>query len=83
MPLNVKTDRLYHSEIIDLKKELAAEKELVRKLRDELRSKRKQCESDQYYQSIVQSVPDIIYRLQIQVRLKRCGHCCVPHFPVW
>lgn len=63
MPLNVKTDRLYHSEIIDLKKELAAEKELVRKLRDELRSKRKQCESDQYYQSIVQSVPDIIYRL--------------------
>ena len=63
MDLDVKTNQLIPSEIASLQNKLDIQKSLVRRLQKELRSKIDQQDSEQVYKTIIQTVPDIVYRL--------------------
>ena len=63
MDLAVKTNQLFKSDVSKLQEELATQKALIRSLREELRSKSDQRESVFLYKSILQTVPNVVYRL--------------------
>jgi two-component system cell cycle sensor histidine kinase/response regulator CckA len=63
MDLGVKTNQLFKSELSELKEKLESQKALVKRLRGELRTIKDQQDSDLLYKSILQTVPNVVYRL--------------------
>ena len=83
MDLAVKTNQLFKSDVSKLQEELATQKALIRSLREELRSKSDQRESVFLYKSILQTVPNVVYRLDESTRMNKISLKSIEESNIW